>query len=92
MSFIHETKRKVQNQSQKARSGEYKFLISSSPARQITHMNFMQIAVITVEPTFQRCSFQSARKRDFRVNVRSDVDNSKRFTFFSEEEKLQSLN
>ena len=81
MSFIHETKRKVQNQSQKARSGEYKF-----------HMNFMQIAVITVEPTFQRCSFQSARKRDFRVNVRSDVDNSKRFTFFSEEEKLQSLN
>ena len=30
-----------------------------------------RIAIITVEPTFQRCSFQRARKRGVRVNIRS---------------------
>ena len=38
------------------------------------------MALITVEPMFERFSFQSARKPGFRVNNRLDIPKSKRFS------------
>ena len=42
--------------------------------------NFFVVAVVTVEPSFQRCPYQSARKRGFWVNIRLDKEKSKTFS------------